>query len=178
MSPLTTLHYLLIAILALLFIIGLIFSMQTKSKLSMLTTVTLVLGFIGFFSWRAINENVYLVEVTNLDKERYYQSEQILIKGIVRNVGNYPVANVVAVVRLSNSTGGAGGKNDSIFSQPTVFAEIFDGDDPKFVRQNIIEEHPIADYINPGKGVPFKIMMDYPSHFKNASYDVTAKAAY
>lgn len=176
MSPLTTWHYLLIVILGLLFIIGVVVSWQTKSKFSVLTTITLVLCFIGFFSWRTINENVYLVEVTNLDKERYYQSEQILIKGIVRNVGNFPVANVVAVVRLSNSTGG--GSKDSLFSQPTVFAEIFEGDDPDFVHQNVVEEHHIADYISPGKSKPFKIMMDYPSHFKNASYDVTAKAAY
>lgn len=175
MSPLTTWHYLLIVVLGLLFIIGVVVSLQTKSKFSVLTTITLVLCFIGFFSWRAINENVYLVEVTNLDKERYYQSEQILIKGIVRNVGDFPVANVVAVVRLSNSTGG---NKDALFSQPTVFAEIFEGDDPNFVHQNVLEEHLIADYISPGKSKPFKIIMDYPSHFKNASYDVTAKAAY
>ncbi len=175
MSPLTTWHYLLIVVLGLLFIIGVVVSLQTKSKFSVLTTITLVLCFIGFFGWRTINENVYLVVVTNLDNERYYQSEQILIKGIVRNVGDFPVANVVAVVRLSNSTGG---NKDSLFSQPTVFAEIFEGDDPNFVHQNVVEEHPIADYISPGKSKPFKIMMDYPSHFKNASYDVTAKAAY
>jgi energy-coupling factor transporter transmembrane protein EcfT len=178
MSPLTTWHYLLIAILGLLFIIGVILSMQTKSKFSVLATVTLVLGFIAFFSWSAINENVYLVEVSNLDQERYYQSEQILIKGTVRNVGKFPVANVVAVVRLSNSTGGGAGNKDGIFTQPTVFAEIFEGDNPNFVRQNVIEEHPIADSLSPGKSKPFKIMMDYPPHFKNSSYEVTAKASY
>jgi len=74
MSPLTIWHYLLLFILGVLFIIGIIISLQTKSKSSVFITITLVLVFIGFFSWRSINESVYLVEVSHLEQERYYQS--------------------------------------------------------------------------------------------------------
>lgn len=175
MSPLTILHYLLIAVLSLLFIIGVIVSLQTKYKLSILTTITLILVLIGGFSWKAINEYAYVVEVSNLDKERYYQSEQILIKGTVRNVGKFPVANVVAVVKLNNSHGGVSGK-ESIFTQPSVFAEVYEGDNPNFKRQNIMEEHVIADYLDPGHSKPFRILMKYPPYFTNASYTVEAKA--
>ena len=129
------------------------------------------------FSWKAINEKVYLVEVSDLDKVRYYQSEQILIKGFVRNVGKFPVANVIGVVKLNNSHGGVQGK-DSIFTQPSVFAEVYEGDNPKFKRQNISEEHLLADYLDPGSSKPFSIMMDYPSYFNSATFTVEAKAAY
>lgn len=175
MSPLTIWHYLLVGGLAFFFILGIIISFQTKSKFSVFITITLVLVLIGVFSWKAIDENVYVVEVSNLDKVRYYQSEQILIKGIVRNVGNFPVANVIAVVKLNNSHGGVSGK-ESIFTQPSVFAEIYEGDNPKFKRQNIVEEHVIADYLDPGRSKPFQIMMKYPPYFTSASYTVEAKA--
>lgn len=177
MSPLTIWHYLLLAILALLFLIGILVSMRTDSKFSVFTTISLVLLLIGFFSWRSINENVYIVEVSQLDQERYYQSEQILLKGIVRNVGNYPVANVVATVKLINSHGGVTGKQ-SIFTQPSVFAQIYEGDNPNFKRQTVAKEEVVADYLNPGKSKPFTIMMDYPPYFQHATFDVTAKAAY
>lgn len=177
MSPLTIWHYLLLVALGLLFIIGIILSMRTNSKFSILTTISLFLVLIGIFIWNTINENVYLVEISNLDEERYYQSEQILIKGTVRNIGNFPVANVIATVMLSNSRGGGGGGNNqqSLFTQPSVFAELYKGDDPDFKTQNVVEEHVIAEYLNPGKSKSFTIMMDYPSHFKRASFDVTAK---
>ncbi|DAB38130.1 MAG: hypothetical protein A2023_02680 [Sulfuricurvum sp. GWF2_44_89] len=176
MSPLTIWHYLLLVTLGLLFIIGILVSMRTNSKFSILTTISLILLLIGIFAWKSINENVYRVEISNLDEERYYQSEQIVIKGTVRNVGNFPVANVVATVMLSNSRGGGGGNNQqSLFTQPSVFAELYKGDDPDFKTQNVVEEHVIAEYLNPGKAKSFTIMMDYPSHFKRASFDVTAK---
>lgn len=175
MSPLTTWHYLLLIILGLVFVLGFIISMRTNSKFSILTTISLILLLIGVFAWKSINENVYLVELSNLDEERYYQSEQIVIKGTVRNVGHFPVANVVATVMLSNSRGGGGNSEQSLFTQPSVFAEIYKGDDPDFKKQNIVEEHVIAEYLNPGKSKSFTIMMDYPPHFKRASFDVSAK---
>lgn len=175
MSPLTYWHYLLLGGLGLFFILGIIISLQTNSKISVFTTITLVLVLIGAFIWKAIDEKVYVVEVSNLDKVRYYQSEQILIKGTVRNVGKFPVANVVAVVKLNNSHGGVSGKQ-SIFTQPSVFEEIYQGDNPSFKRQNIVEEHVIADYLDPGSSKPFRVMMEYPPYFSSASFTVEAKA--
>jgi Protein of unknown function (DUF2393) len=177
MSPLTPWHYLLLGGLTLFFILGIIVSLRTNSKYSVFTTITLTLILIGFFSWKTINESVYIVEVSNLEKERFYQSEQILIKGMVRNTGKFPVAHIVATVKLINSHGGVSGK-DSIFTQPSVFAEIYEGDDPKFKKQSVVEEHEVAENLDPGSSKPFSIMMGYPSHFSNASFDVTAKAAY
>lgn len=175
MSPLTIWHYLLLVVLGLLFLIGILVSLRTNSKFSIFTTISLILVLIGFFSWISINEKVYVLEVSQLDQERYYQSEQILLKGTVRNVGNYPVANVVATVKLINSHGGVTGKQ-SIFTQPSAFAEIYEGDNPNFKRQTIAKEQIIADYLSPGKSKTFIIMMDYPPYFQHATFDVTAKA--
>lgn len=175
MSPLTIWHYLLIVVLILFFILGSVVSLRTKYKFSILTTLTLIIVLIGSFSWKMINEKAYIVEVSNLDKERYYQSEQIMIRGTVRNVGPFPVAHVMGTINLSNSHGGVSGK-ESIFTQPSVFAEIYEDKNPDFKRQNIIEEHLIADYLDPGHSKPFTIIMKYPSYFTNASYSVEAKA--
>ncbi len=175
MSPLTYWHYLLLTLLGILLLLGIILSFRTKYKFSVLTTVTLMAILFGLLFWNVINEHVYRVEISQLQEERFYQSEQILIKGVVRNVGDFPVANVVATVLLSSGGGGSDKNQQSLFSQPTVFAEIYNDDNPDFKVQNVVEEHLIAEYLNPGKATTFRIMMDYPPHFRRASYDVTAK---
>lgn len=174
MSPLTPWHYLLAGVLGLIFLLSLILAFRTDSRFSVFATITLIFTLLGAFIWNAINENVYHVEISNVKDERYYQSEQILIKGVVRNVGKYPVANVVAVIKLSNARSGNEAKA-SQFAQPGAFAELFEGDDPEFKRQNVIEEHVVADYLNPGSSKTFRIMMDFPPHFKKVSYDIEAK---
>lgn len=175
MSPLTQWHYLLMVVLVILFILGSILALRSNSKFSMFMTSTLVIILMGVFIWPIINESVYKVEVSNLDDERFYQSEQLLIKGVVRNVGDYPVANVVATVKLVNTRGG-NDRKASQFAQPTAFAELFEGDDPNFKRQNVIEQRVVADYLNPGSSKTFRIMIDYPPYFKKTSYDVEATA--
>lgn len=174
MSPLTPLHFILIAVFILILLIGGILSLRTKSPLSIFITLSSVVILIGAFSWSAINQIAYQVEITNISQERYYQSEQILVKGTVRNIGDYQVNNVVAVIKMTNKEG-ANSEKASQFSQPTVFAELFEGDDPKFKHQNIVEEHVVAESLQPGKSKTFRIMMDFPPHFKKASFQVIGK---
>lgn len=175
MSPLTSWHYFLIVALAILFVLGTILALRSTSKFSVFITISLILILLGLFIWPLINEAVYKVEVSNLEDERFYQTEQIMIKGVVRNVGEYPVANVIATVKMVNVQSSSQSKA-SQFAQPTAFAELFEGDNPDFKRQNVVEEQVVADYINPGRSKTFRIMLKYPPYFKNASYDVTAKA--
>lgn len=175
MSPLTLWHYLLVGSLLLLFLLGTLLALRTNSKFSIFTTITLILVLIGVFSWKVINEKVYRVEVYHLEDKRIYQSEKLMIKGVVRNVGDFPVANIVVTVKLTNTNSGTNPKA-SQFAQPTVFAELYEDDNPDFKRQNIVEHFVVADYLNPGKAKTFRIMMDYPPYFKKPSYDVTAKA--
>lgn len=174
MSPLTPLHFALIGVFILILILGGILSLRTKSPLSIFITIGSIVSLIAAFSWNAINEIAYQVEITNVSQERYYQSEQILLKGTVRNIGDYPVNNVVAVIKMTNKEG-ANSEKASQFSQPTVFAELFEGDDPKFKHQNIVEEHVVAESLQPGKSKTFRIMMDFPPHFKKASFQVIGK---
>lgn len=174
MSPLTPLHYLLIGAFLLMFLAGVILSFRTKSPYSLIVTIGSILALIGVFSWMEVNKIAYQVEITNVSQERYYQSEQVLVKGVVRNIGDYPVKNVVAVIKMTNKEG-PNSEKASQFSQPTVFAELFEGDDPEFKRQNVIERHVIADSLQAGKSKTFYIMIDYPPHFNKASYQIVGE---
>lgn len=174
MSPLTYWHTLFLTILALIFLAGLILAMRSDSKWSVLIILSVVLAFSGFFGWIAINQNVYRVELSQVDDHRLYQSEQIVITGVVKNVGQFPVSNVIGIVKLINTRGG-NDRKASQFGQPTVFAEIL-GDDPSFKPQNITSEHVIVEHLNPGSSKSFTIFMDYPPYFNNTSYEVEAKA--
>lgn len=178
MSPLTIWHYLLIMIVVLFIILTIVSIIITKPKYkySIFTTAASIILFIAFFMWGSINENVYIVSVSNLKQERLYQSEQILIKGVVTNSGKYPVANIVATVKLSNVHSQT--TQNTLFSQPSVFKEIYKGDNPDFKVQNVVEKHIIADHLAPAHSKPFKIMMKFPSHFKNSAFEVEAKASY
>lgn len=171
MSPLTPLHYLLLIGLILSFIIGLILSLRSKSPFSITVTIAGILTMIGYFLWVTINSVVYQVEITNVSNQRFYQTEQILIKGTVKNTGNYPIKNVVAIIKMSNQAE-ANTQKANQFSQSTVFDELFEGDDPQYKRQNIIEKHLVADSLNPGSAKTFRIMMDYPPYFNKADFQV------
>lgn len=174
MSPLTPLHYTLVGVVIFILIVGGILSLRTKSPFSIFVTIASIVVLIGIFGWNILNQMVYLVEITNTSQERYYQSEQILIKGTVRNIGDYPVNNVIAIIKMTNKEG-ASSEKATQFSQPTAFAEVFEGDDPEFKRQNIVEEHLVAESLQPGKSKTFHIMMDYPPYFKKASFQVIGK---
>lgn len=174
MSPLTYWHTLFLSVLALFFLIGLIVAFRSDSKWSILIIVSVVLALSGFFGWIAINQSVYRVELSQIDDHRLYQSEQIVITGVVRNVGKFPVSHVIGTVKLVNTRGG-NDRKASQFGQPTAFAEIL-GDDPSFKPQNITSEHVIVETLNPGSSKSFTIFMDYPPYFKNTSYEIEAKA--
>lgn len=174
MSPLTYWHTLFLSILSLIFLIGSILALRSDSKWSGMIILITVLTLTGFFGWISINQSVYHVELSRIDDHRLYQSEQLVITGVVKNVGEFPVANVIGTVKLVNAQG-SNAKKASQFGQPTAFAEIL-GDDPSFKPQNIISEHVIVDYLNPGSSKSFTILMDYPPYFKNTSYEIEAKA--
>jgi len=174
MSPLTYWHYLLVSILVLLFIIGAILALRSNAKYSFLTALILVLIVTGIFGWISINQSVYRVEISNLDDHRLYQSEQVVIKGTVKNVGKFPVSNVIGVVKLINNRSNID-KKISQFKQPTAFAELYEGDDPSYKPQNITTEHVIADYLSPGGAKSFTIILDYPPYFNSGTYEVDGK---
>lgn len=171
MSPLTYWHYLLIIALTVIFVLGSVLAFRSSYRWSILASIIAVLSGIGVALWALINQSVYQVEVSQLDDQHIYQAEKIVITGIVRNTGDFPVANVIGTVKLINARG-ASRKGFKHFAQPTAFAEIYEGDDPRFKPQNIVSKHVIADYLTPGGSKSFTIILDYPPYFNNASYEV------
>lgn len=174
MSPLTYWHYLLLTALGIIFILGAVLAFRSAYKWSILATVIAVLAGVGISLWALINQSIYHVEISQLNDQHVYQTEQIIITGIVRNTGDFPVANVVGIVKLINSRDTGDRKGHKQFAQPTAFAEIYKGDDPRYKPQNIVFKREIADYLNPGSAKSFTIILDYPPYFKNASYEVDA----
>lgn len=174
MSPLTYWHYLFISALLLIFIAGVAFSFRSDSKWSIITSITVALLLIGIFGWITINSNVYHVEIVRSDHHRNYQTEQIVITGVVKNTGEFPVSNVIGTVKLVNTRGGNEQKA-SQFRQPTAFAEIM-GDDPNFKPQNITTKHVIANSLSPKASKSFTIIMDYPPYFGHGAYEIEASA--
>lgn len=175
MNPLTYLHYLLLISLGIIFVLGAILAFRSDSKYSILAGIAAVLCLIGIFEWEIINQNVYHVELSNIDDHHLYQSEQIVITGVIKNTGYFAVADVIGTVKLINARGGSN-KQRKQFGQPTAFAELYKGDDPSFKPQNITSEHILADHLNPGSSKSFTIILDYPPYFKNGSYEIDAAA--
>jgi len=174
MSPLTYWHYLFISALSLIFILGVILAFRSDSKWSIITTIIVILALIGVFGWITINNSVYRVEVLHYNHHRNYQTEQIVITGVVKNIGDFPVSNVIGTVKIVNTRGG-NDRKASQFRQPTAFAEIL-GDDPNFKAQNITSDHLIANSLSPKASKTFTIIMDYPPYFGNGAYEIEASA--
>lgn len=106
MSPLTYWHYLLIGGVALLSLLATALAFRSDSKWSIFISINLMLALIMFFVWELINQSVYQVEVSQVEDKHLYQTEQLMIKGVVRNTGKFPVANVIGVIKLINSSHG------------------------------------------------------------------------
>lgn len=174
MSPLTYWHYLLLSVIAVLFVLETILALRSDSKWSIFISITLTLIVVTIFIWELINQAVYHVEISHIDNKRLYQTEQVMLKGVVRNTGEFPVSNVIGVVKLINTAPGKNKKRQQ-FGQPTAFAELYKGDNPAFKPQNVTSEHIIADHLDPGSSKSFIIIVDYPPYFHNASYEVDPK---
>ena len=166
-------HFLVLAVVGLLFILGIIVAIKQQNKkliLPMIITVVLfsiLLSAIGVAVVEKYTKKVSLVKVQN---RRYLTQEKISYFGYVKNTGSYPVGKVYLTIKLVNAGHATGNVKPGAFFQSSGFFDFFSkGAGVLYKPQTIEKEFVVARDLQPGEVVPFRVTFDYPPYFRNTS---------
>ena len=168
-------HYVVFAIIALIFVGGIIAALQQKKssiKISMLFSITLISVFLAVFSVFVVDKYTKKVELSKLKNKRILSIEKIVYSGIVKNVGKYPVGKVVLNIKLVNKGHATGNVKGGNFYKPSGFFEFLGsavGDKKKNKPQAIEKEFVIAKNLKPGQAKPFRVYFRYPPYFRSTA---------
>ena len=110
-------HYIVLAIIGLIFIGGVFASLRQEKKkmiFPMLLSVTLISAFLAAFSILIVDKYTKKVELFKVKNKRLLSTEQIIYTGFVKNTGNHTIGEVTFEIKLVNkghATGNVKGGN-------------------------------------------------------------------
>ena len=170
MIYMTVLHWVIVAVFVLLFLILVILSLKEKDMKTFTTMVisSLVLVAIGMsFSLFTLDKYTKIGKIVSWTKARDYRSESVIIRGKIKNEGKFKIGYCNVEIRMLNPIS-RNSKNVSYFTPTKSLGDLF-GD--KDIKSNVItEEFSAIKDLEPRKSKKFKIKMKFPSHFSNPKY--------
>jgi len=166
-------HFIVLGIIALIFIGGVVSSLkQTEKKMiaPMLLSVSLVMGFLAVFSVIVVDKYTKLPKLYKLKNKRLLSTEQIIYTGIVRNEGNHKIGKVMVEIKLVNKGHATGNVKGGSFYKPSGFLDFFSGGaDILYKPQTIVKQFVVATNLKPGEAKAFRVYFGWPPYFRNTS---------
>ncbi len=174
MTYFTIWHYLVAAIVTLLFFLVVIIAMQNTNKklrVSMIFSALISLLLVGAFLMMALDKYTKKVKISSLKNKRILSLEQIQYSGIVRNVGNYTIGKVELEIKLVNKGHVTGNVKGGNFYNPSGFGEFFATATQKKKNkpQTLLMTFVIAKNLEAGKAKSFKVTLPYPGYFRSTA---------
>ncbi len=167
-------HFVVLGFIFVIFIIGVIRSLQEKNikmKYSMLFAVTLISLFMAVFSIFVVDKYTKEVKLYKLKNKRILSIEKIAYSGEVKNEGNYPIGKVTLEIKLVNKGHATGNVKGGNFYKPSGFLEFFSsglGID-KSKPQTVVKKFIVARNLKPGMKKRFRIYFKYPPYFRSVA---------
>jgi hypothetical protein len=167
-------HYVVLGVVLILFVVGIIRSLQEdnpKMKYSMLFTVILTSLFLAVFSVFVVDKYTKNVKLYDLKNRRLLSIEKIAYSGTVKNVGNYPIGKVILEIKLVNKGHATGNVKGGNFYKPSGLLEFFSsglGID-KSKPQTVVKKFIVARNLKPGVKKRFRVYFDYPPYFRSVA---------
>ena len=174
-------HYIVFAVIGLLFIGGIVSSFrQKKSSLvySMLFTTVLISAFLTVFSIFVVDKYTKQAQLLKIKNKRILGIEKIIYTGIVKNTGSFPIGEVVLEIKLVNKGHVTGRiKGENFYRASGLFDFLNNGmgitqDKPQTVTKKFV----VARDLQPGKTKHFRVYFPYPPYFKSVSDFISLKA--
>ncbi len=174
MTHLTIVHYLVLMILSIIFIISVAYTLKEKSPkvmLMLIFTSFIVLSMLAGFSMMALDKYTKKVKITGLKNRRILNNETIVYQGYVTNVGDYTIGSVEYKIKIVNMGHALGRLKGSTIFTPSSFMDFIGTSDAKKSQraQKIEKSFIIAQDLEPGKRRSFMITMPFPPYFKQVS---------
>jgi len=165
-------HYIVLAVVGLIFIIGIVSAFKQKKKkliLPMLISVTLTSALLAFFSLMVVDKYTKEVSLHKVKNKRLLSTEQIVYTGIVKNDGDFPVGKVIFEVKLVNKGHATGNVKGGNFYQTSGFWDFFGGANVLYKPQTITKEFVVAKNLGPGHAKRFRVYFKYPPYFRSVA---------
>ena len=173
MTLLNYVHYGVLAIILLLFLLGVISSLRQSDKkmmFSMFFSVVVVSLFLAVFSVIVVDKYTKKAGLYRLKNKRLLSIEKIVYTGIVKNEGKFPIGKVTLEVKLVNKGHATGNVKGGNFYKASGFFDFFsDGYNLHTKPQTITKEVVVARNLEPGKAKHFRFYFDYPGYFRNVA---------
>ncbi len=166
----TVLHWLDLLFFLLLFIFLVIVSIKAsgsnaKIALSMIFASFLVSAFGGVLGIVILEKYTKQARIIDLKQRRVLLNETLVLKGRIKNVGDYKINYCKLKIKLVNNAYGSKLKKGSLFKSGGL--NIF-GSKDKNVKPNTIEvTRVIVRKLEPGIMKNFSVVMPYPPYFKD-----------
>jgi len=169
------LHYLALAFILLLFILGIVASLHQKKRnirLGMLFSVTVISIFLAIFSVIIIDKYTKHVGLYQVKNKRLLSIEKIVYTGIVKNEGDFTIGKVIFEIKLVNKGHATGNVKGSNFYRPSGLLDFMpngDRDKAKAKPQTVIKKFVVAKNLKPGTSKSFRVYFNYPGYFRSVS---------
>jgi len=172
MTHLTIVHYLVLAIMVLLFILTVVLSFREKRlriRHSMIITSFVSFTLISGFLMMALDKYTKKAEIRSLKNTRVLMNEQIIYSGYAYNAGKYTIGKVELEIKLVNRGHVTGNVKAGSFYKPSGFLDFIGGGETakrKDRPQTIVKTFVVARDLKPGKAKYFSVRMPYPPYFE------------
>jgi hypothetical protein len=167
----TTLHWIMLAIFVLLFFILVLLSAKEKDLKTLMSMIfsSLLLTVAGaVFSLYALDKYTKKGKLVSSSQKRDLSRESVIVKGKIKNIGNFKIGYCNVEVKISNDITSRRGRTKSYFTPSTSFGDMFGSKD---IKGNILKEEYLAvENLNPKKSKTFTISVPFPPHFENPKY--------
>jgi hypothetical protein len=173
MTLLNYVHYTVLAIIFLFFLLGLISALKQSDKklmFGMLVTTIVVSLFLAVFSVIVVDKYTKKAGLYRFKNKRLLNIEKIVYTGVVKNEGNFAIGKITLEVKLVNKGHATGNVKGGNFYKPSGFLDFFSGGYNLNTKpQTITKEFVIAENLQPGKAKQFRFYFDYPGYFRNVA---------
>ena len=170
MMFMTSLHWIVVAVFVLLFLILMLLSVGEKNKKTLISMIfsSFLLVSIGIlFSLYALDKYTKKGELVSSKQARDLRHESVIVRGKIKNVGNFKIGYCKIEIRISNQMKHSRGTK-SYFTPNKSLGNIFGSKDIK--SNTIIEEFLAVEDLKPKKSKTFTASVPFPPHFENPKY--------
>jgi hypothetical protein len=175
MTYFTYIHYLVLLIIALLFLLTVIISIReknTKIRFTMILSSFVVMLLLSGFFMMALDKYTKIAEIRGLKNTRLLMNEEIVYRGYAYNAGEFTIGKIELEIKLVNKGHVTGNVKGGNFYKPSGFWDFFGGGDTakrKDRPQTLIRTFVVATNLKPGKSKYFSVRMPYPGYFTHTA---------
>ncbi len=174
MFYMTLLHWMVVVVFILLFLILSLLSLKEPNKkvvISMILSSFLItmLGMVIFLF--VVDKYTKKGKILAYTQKRNLANETIMFTGRVQNVGNFKIGYCKIEVKLSNKVMKMGRPKDALFKPSTNLGPLFS--DKKMQANTVKEEFKVVENLKPKEVKNFRIYMKYPPYMNAPGLKLT-----